>query len=85
MTTISMLRPAARTAIIALLLLGPQVTSAQELLSTPSTTRIIGDAPIGHRQPRPTDIPATEKSAAEQLEEKRQAELTRKLKICRGC
>ena len=85
MTTTSMLRPAARAAILALLLLGPQIASAQEDTSTPSTTRIFGSAPVGHRQPRPTDIPYNEKSAAEQAEEKRNAELNRKLKICRGC
>ena len=84
MTTISMLRPAVRTAIFALLLLGPQVVTAQEVLSTPSTSRVIGDPPRT-RQPRPIDIPATEKSAAEQLEERQTAELNRKLRICRGC
>jgi hypothetical protein len=84
MTTISTLRPAARTAILAVLLLGPQAASAQEQLTTPSTSRIIG-APVGHRQPRAADIPATDKSAAEQLEEKMSAELNRKLRICRGC
>ena len=84
MMTISMFRPAARTTILALLLLGPQIVSAQEQLSTPSTSRIIG-APVGHRQPRANDIPPTEKSAAEQLEERQTAELNRKLRICRGC
>jgi hypothetical protein len=84
MTTISTLRPAARTAILAVLLLGPQIVSAQEQLTTPSTSRIIG-APVGHRQPRAADIPATDKSAAEQLEEKMSAELNRRLRICRGC
>jgi hypothetical protein len=66
------------------LLFSPQRLSAQEQLTTPSTSRQIG-APIGHRQPRAADIPATEKSAAEQLEDQRQAELSRKLRICRGC
>jgi len=42
-------------------------------------------APVGHRQPRASDVPQTDKSAAEQLEERQQAELTRKLRICRGC
>jgi hypothetical protein len=71
-------------AIAALLPVSPNPLSAQEQISTPSTTRIIG-APVGHRQPRPTDIPPTDKSAADQLEEKLQAELNRKLRICRGC
>jgi hypothetical protein len=84
MTTISILRPAAGVAVLALLLLAPQIVSAQEQLTTPSTSRIIG-APVGHRQPRLADIPAGDKSAAEQLEEKQTAELNRKLRICRGC
>lgn len=42
-------------------------------------------APVGHRQPRVSDIPQMNKSAAEQLEERQQAELARKLRICRGC
>jgi hypothetical protein len=68
------------------LLFGPNPLSAQEQLTTPSTSRIIGaPAPVGHRQPRVADIPATDKSAAEQLEERQQAELNRKLRICRGC
>jgi hypothetical protein len=71
-------------AIAALLPVSPSPLSAQEQISTPSTTRIIG-APVGHRQPRPADIPPTDKSAADQLEEKLQAELNRKLRICRGC
>ena len=71
-------------AIAALLPISPNPLSAQEQLSTPSTSRIIG-APAGHRQPRPADIPATDKSAADLQEEKLQAELNRKLRICRGC
>jgi hypothetical protein len=42
-------------------------------------------APVGHRQPRASDIPQSGRSAAELLEERQQAELTRKLRICRGC
>ena len=81
MTTISVLRT---TAVLAILLLGLQAGSAQEDTSTPSTSRVFGSH-VGHRQPRPTDIPQTDKSAAEQLEEKRSAELNRRLRICRGC
>jgi hypothetical protein len=84
MTMIPTLLSAAIAALLATLLLGPQTVAAQEQYTTPSTTRIIG-APVGHRQPRAADIPATEKSAAEQLEEKQTAELNRRLRICRGC
>jgi hypothetical protein len=84
MTMIPTLRLAGCAAILVTLLSGPQPVSAQEQLTSPTTSRIIG-APAGHRQPRPADIPATEKSAAEQLEEKQTAELNRKLRICRGC
>jgi hypothetical protein len=68
-------------------LLGPNLLSAQEQLTPPSQTRIMGApiAPVGHRQPRAADIPQTDKSPAELLEERQQAELTRRLRICRGC
>ena len=42
-------------------------------------------APVGHRQPRAADIPQTDKSAADALMEKQQADLNRRLRICRGC
>lgn len=42
-------------------------------------------APVGHRQPRAADITPSQKTPAEIQEEKLQAELERKLKICRGC
>lgn len=84
MTMKPVLRLAGCAAILATLLLGSRFVSAQEQITTPSTSRIFG-APVGHRQPRPSDIPATEKSAAEQLEERQAAELNRKLRICRGC
>jgi hypothetical protein len=45
----------------------------------------VGAAPIGHRQPRAADVPQSNRSAAEQAEDRQQAELTRKLRICRGC
>ena len=43
------------------------------------------NAPVGHRQPRAADIPQTDKTAAELLEERQQADLNRRLRICRGC
>ena len=75
------------TGLAAVLLLGPNVLSAQEQLTPPSRTREVG-APVGHRQPRVADIPSTmmsNKSEAEILEERQNAEINRKLRICRGC
>jgi hypothetical protein len=79
-----MLRPVACVAILVSGLLGSDPAAAQEQQTTPSTSRIIG-SPVGHRQPRAADIPPTEKTAAQQLEERQAAELNRKLRICRGC
>ena len=44
-----------------------------------------GQAPVGHRQPRTSDIPAVEPSRSD-IELRREDELIdRKLIICRGC
>lgn len=75
------------TGLAAALLVGPNVLSAQEQITPPSQTREVG-APLGHRQPRVADIPTnpmSNKSAAEILEERQNAEINRKLRICRGC
>lgn len=46
----------------------------------------VPQAPVGHRQPRAADIPATtEKPQAEKQVEKLQEEGSKKLNICRGC
>lgn len=42
-------------------------------------------APVGHRQPRAADVGQVQKTPAEIQEERQEAELERKLKICRGC
>jgi hypothetical protein len=43
-------------------------------------------APIGHRQPRADEVPVTPGSHTADAEQARlDAELTRKLMICRGC
>jgi hypothetical protein len=43
-------------------------------------------APIGHRQPRKADVPSPEVlSTWERQERRMDAELDRKLIICRGC
>jgi hypothetical protein len=47
----------------------------------------IPGAPVGHRQPRASDLPKeTPKDAAEiQKEEQRQRKLDRAIQFCRGC
>mgnify|MGYP003580604289 CR=1 FL=1 len=68
--------------------LGSNLLPAQERLSPPSASnsgRPAIQAPVGHRQPRAADIPRTEKTEAELREERQQAELSRRLRICRGC
>jgi hypothetical protein len=72
------------TGLAAALLFSPGVLFAQDQWSPPSAMGI-GPAPVGHRQPRAADIPTLGKSEADIQEEKRQAELNRKLRICRGC
>jgi hypothetical protein len=50
-------------------------------------TRLIGSAPVGHRQPRPSDV-SSENSASSDLEHisAEDAALDRKINnICRGC
>jgi hypothetical protein len=85
MTIASILRMTGAAAFLAApLLFSPNLTSAQEQLTPPSQTRIVG-APVGHRQPRAADIPATNPTATDLLLERQQAELNRRLRICRGC
>ena len=69
--------------LVAPLLFAP-ASSAQEL-GTPLYSPGLPPAPVGHRQPRAGDIPQSNKSQADLLEERQQAELSRKLRICRGC
>lgn len=46
----------------------------------------VGQAPVGHRQPRPSDVPETAQSSPSDLEFRRlEQEIDRKLIICRGC
>ena len=43
-------------------------------------------APVGHRQPRASDIPAnTPRTAEEERQAQRDRELDKKLWFCRGC
>jgi hypothetical protein len=47
-------------------------------------TRLIGGAPVGHRQPHTSDIPSQNASDLEHIGEE-DAAVDRKLNICRGC
>ena len=47
-------------------------------------TRLVGGAPIGHRQPHARDVPSENLSGLEQLSAEDTA-VDRKLNICRGC
>ena len=66
------------------------VTSLDAPLSTtaPSsltkTTRLIGGAPIGHRQPHARDVPSENAGDLEHISAE-DAAIDRKLTICRGC
>jgi hypothetical protein len=46
--------------------------------------RLIGNAPVGHRQPRVRDVPSENSSDLEHVGAE-DAEVDRKLNICRGC
>jgi hypothetical protein len=46
----------------------------------------VRQAPVGHRQPRPSDVPETTQLSPPDLELRRlDEEIDRKLIICRGC
>lgn len=53
-------------------------------LSLTQNTRSIGEAPVGHRQPRVRDVPSQQPADLERLTEE-DAAIDRKLIICRGC
>jgi hypothetical protein len=46
--------------------------------------RLIGGAPVGHRQPRSRDVPSENSGDIEHIDAE-DAALDRKLNICRGC
>jgi hypothetical protein len=49
-------------------------------------TSLFRQAPVGHRQPRPSDVPETAQLSPSDLELRRlDEEIDRKLTICRGC
>ena len=53
-------------------------------LSSKQQARLVGEAPVGHRQPRARDVPPQNPSDLERLTEE-DAAVDRKLIICRGC
>jgi hypothetical protein len=83
---------------VLLALLGSRTTFAQTIGSagssagSPSTapssltqnTRLIGEAPVGHRQPHASDVPSPNASEIEHIGEEDVA-VDRNLHICRGC
>jgi hypothetical protein len=60
--------------------------AAQAPFARPSTIEIVWQAPVGHFQPRASDIPIGIPLSPSRAElEARDRELDEKLKICRGC
>jgi hypothetical protein len=49
------------------------------------TSRLPWLAPVGHRQPRKSDVPQNEAASWESQQQQLNEELDRKLVICRGC
>ena len=52
---------------------------------TGSTTGMSRQAPVGHRQPRPIDIPAAELSAFDRALRQEDESIDKKIVICRDC
>jgi hypothetical protein len=61
---------------------GSASTTAPSSLT--QNTRLIGGAPVGHRQPHAADVPSQNASDIEHIGEE-DAAVDRNLKICRGC
>ena len=59
-------------------------TTATAPFSLTQDTRLIGGAPVGHRQPHARDVPSQSLSELERLTAE-DAAIDRKLIICRGC
>jgi hypothetical protein len=58
--------------------------TATAALSSTQDTRLIGVAPVGHRQPHARDVPPQSPSELERLTAE-DAAVDRKLIICHGC
>jgi hypothetical protein len=59
-------------------------TAATAPFSLTLDTRLIGRAPVGHRQPQASDVPSQSHGELERLTEE-DAAIDRKLIICHGC
>jgi hypothetical protein len=59
-------------------------STAARPLSLAQRTRLIDEAPVGHRQPRARDVPPQSPTEIERLAPE-DAAIDRKLVICRGC
>jgi hypothetical protein len=65
---------------------GSSAAQANQIVSSSRAqdTRLIGSAPIGHRQPHADDVPSENAGDLEHVGEE-DAAVDRKLIICRGC
>ena len=59
-------------------------TTATTRFSLAQDTRLVGGAPVGHRQPHARDVPSQSPSELERLTAE-DAAIDRKLIICSGC
>jgi hypothetical protein len=64
----------------------PSAKLESQTMSSPlkRDARLIGGAPIGHRQPHVSDVPSVNPNDLEHISEQ-DATVDRKLVICRGC
>jgi hypothetical protein len=60
------------------------LATATAPLSSTQDARLMGGAPVGHRQPHARDVPLQNPGDLERLTEE-DAVIDRKLTICRGC
>jgi hypothetical protein len=71
---------------VLLSLLSPAAAAADRNSPAVLTSRLPWLAPTGHRQPTQADVPQADSLSALEREQRRlDAELDRKLIICRGC
>ena len=64
----------------------PRTTTGSAVRESPSPPLSVPQAPIGHRQPKASDLPPESQRAATETERSpRDRELDKILQICRGC
>jgi hypothetical protein len=65
---------------------GARTTTGSAVRESPSPPLTVPQAPVGHRQPRASDLPPESQRAATETERSvRDRELDKILQICRGC